>query len=148
MSGEAVIWLLYFFTEEPDVKEEEAKMITEIEKRDGRKIPLDTDLICKKTPANEEWRSKKYAFFSHSECEAFPCHATDAKEHFNCLFCYCPLYFLGEECGGNLSYLPNGVKDCSHCDIPHERESYGYIIDRLVHKMNTVHAESMADVYI
>lgn len=47
-------------------------------------------------------------------------------ENFNCLFCYCPLYMLGENCGGSFN-LKNGVKDCSQCMIPHKRENYGYI---------------------
>ena len=46
---------------------------------------------------------------------------------FNCLFCYCPLYMLGENCGGNFTYLENGIKDCSRCLLPHRREGYGHI---------------------
>jgi hypothetical protein len=32
---------------------------------------------------------------------------------------------LGEECGGNFTYLANGVKDCSACILPHIKEK-GY----------------------
>ena len=71
--------------------------------------------------------SEAYRFFSHTKCEYFPCHKTDRPEEFNCLFCYCPLYALGEECGGNFSYTPNGFKDCSACLLPHRPESYTYI---------------------
>lgn len=53
---------------------------------------------------------KKYTFFSHKECEAFPCHLGIAPDNFNCLFCYGPLYMLGDQCGGNFTYLDNGVK--------------------------------------
>ena len=56
--------------------------------------------------------SKKYAYFSHRECEFYPCHAGADDENFNCLFCYCPLYVLGDRCGGNFRYLENGYKDC------------------------------------
>ena len=64
---------------------------------------------------------KAYSFFCNAECEFFPCHKTNDLENFNCLFCYCPLYALGENCGGNFTYTENGVKDCSNCMIPHKR---------------------------
>lgn len=71
---------------------------------------------------------RKYAFFSHKECEYFPCHATSDAEKFNCLFCYCPLYVLGHQCGGNFTYLPNGYKDCSECMYPHIPDHYDEIV--------------------
>ncbi len=73
---------------------------------------------------------KNACFFRHTECEYFPCHATDRPEDFNCLFCYCPLYVLGERCGGNYSYTANGVKDCSQCLFPHKRSNYSAIVSR------------------
>lgn len=73
---------------------------------------------------------KKYSFFSHKECEYFPCHPNEDPENFNCLFCYCPLYVLGENCGGNFTYTEEGHKDCSGCLRPHRRESYDDIIAR------------------
>ena len=72
---------------------------------------------------------KQYSFFSHRACEYFPCHGGVAPEDFNCLFCYCPLYALGKECGGNFVILENGVKDCSGCTIPHRKENYGWITE-------------------
>ena len=71
--------------------------------------------------------TKNYAFFSHKDCEFFPCHKGIDPEQFNCLFCYCPLYALGENCGGNFSYLENGAKDCSQCLVPHRKSNYDYI---------------------
>lgn len=68
-----------------------------------------------------------YSFFSHKECEYFPCHATNDPDNFNCLFCYCPLYALGERCGGNFRYTEKGLKDCSGCMLPHKWENYSYI---------------------
>ncbi len=73
-----------------------------------------------------------YEFFSHTQCEFFPCHSTDDPKGFNCLFCYCPLYLLGEKCGGNFSYTQEGIKDCSACLIPHRRENYSYIVGKLM----------------
>lgn len=73
---------------------------------------------------------KRYTFFSHRECEFFPCHKTDAPEDFNCLFCYCPLYALKDKCGGNFKYTEKGIKDCSECDLPHQRDNYSYIVEK------------------
>ena len=56
--------------------------------------------------------SDHYKFFSHKQCEYYPCHQLD---EINCLFCYCPLYIL---------------KDCSGCTLPHQKENYDYIISR------------------
>ena len=75
-------------------------------------------------------KTEHYKYFSHKECEFFPCHKCDDVDNFNCLFCYCPLYFLGDKCGGNSKYLPNGIKDCSNCMLPHKRENYDYIIGK------------------
>ena len=49
---------------------------------------------------------------------------------FNCLFCYCPLYHLGD-CSGNYSFTDKGVKDCSDCTLPHKASNYQYIMDKL-----------------
>ncbi len=72
-----------------------------------------------------------YKFFQNRECEYFPCHQTDHPEDFNCLFCYCPLYCMGKECGGKFVYLENGIKSCMDCMKPHRRENYDMIIGQL-----------------
>lgn len=72
-----------------------------------------------------------YDFFQHKCCEYFPCHETADADAFSCLFCYCPLYALGDRCGGNFRYTEAGVKDCSHCLIPHCRESYQKILSKI-----------------
>lgn len=72
-----------------------------------------------------------YDFFQHRDCEYFPCHQGVEEENFSCLFCYCPLYALGDQCGGNFSYTQTGVKDCSDCRIPHRRENYGKILEKM-----------------
>lgn len=66
-----------------------------------------------------------YDFFQNRECEYFPCHKGADPETFSCLFCYCPLYCLGEDCGGNYRYTAKGIKDCSACLRPHQRANYG-----------------------
>jgi Zn-finger protein len=78
----------------------------------------------------EHWRGKHYAFFANRECEYFPCHSTNDPDNFNCLFCYCPLYVLGEDCGGNFRYTEKGRKDCTNCMKPHVRDNYGKITER------------------
>ncbi len=65
-----------------------------------------------------------YDFFQHKQCEYFPCHKDADPEKFSCLFCYCPLYALGDRCGGNFTYTETGIKDCSGCLRPHKRENY------------------------
>ena len=76
------------------------------------------------------WKDRHYAFFQNRECEYFPCHRIADPDRFNCLFCYCPLYALGRDCGGNFRYTDKGIKDCTACLIPHLRENYGRIIDQ------------------
>ena len=78
----------------------------------------------------EEWEGKEYAFFCHRDCEYFPCHEGVDEADFNCLFCYCPLYALGDKCGGNFRYSEKGTKICTGCIFPHLRGNYGKVIDR------------------
>ena len=72
-----------------------------------------------------------YDFFQNKQCEYFPCHTGADTENFNCLFCYCPLYALGDRCGGNFVYTDNGIKDCSQCLKPHRRENYAKIMAKM-----------------
>lgn len=69
-----------------------------------------------------------YRFFSNKDCEYYPCHKSN---EINCLFCFCPLYLI-TDCGGNSTYLQNGVKDCSNCTLPHSKKGYDYIIEKLI----------------
>ncbi|MBQ9045867.1 MAG: cysteine-rich small domain-containing protein [Oscillospiraceae bacterium] len=71
-----------------------------------------------------------FSFFQHRACEYFPCHKGVPEEDFNCLFCYCPLYALGEKCGGNCTYLADGVKSCVNCAFPHHRKNYAAVTAR------------------
>lgn len=67
-------------------------------------------------------------WFSNRTCEYFPCHQGADPEQFNCLFCYCPLYVLGDACGGTVRYTAEGIKDCSACLLPHGPQGYGHIL--------------------
>ena len=78
----------------------------------------------------EYWENKHYSYFQNRECEYFPCHKGAEPENFNCLFCYCPLYALGDKCGGAFVYLEDGTKSCEKCQVPHKRENYGRIVER------------------
>ncbi len=80
------------------------------------------------TAARKE--EKAYAFFQNRACKSFPCHKGVREEDFNCLFCYCPLYALGERCGGNYHYTERGVKSCVNCSFPHVREHYDAVLAR------------------
>lgn len=76
-----------------------------------------------------------YNFFQNRECEYFPCHKGVQEQDFNCLFCYCPLYCLGDRCGGSFAYQDNGIKDCSGCLKPHRRENYDKIMEKMAQVM-------------
>jgi uncharacterized protein len=70
-----------------------------------------------------------HCFFQNRSCKYFPCHPGAAPETFNCLFCYCPLYFL-DECGGDFRML-KGIKDCTNCLKPHQPGGYERTLERL-----------------
>ena len=72
-----------------------------------------------------------YKFFQNRKCEFFPCHKGINDADFSCLFCYCPLYALGDRCGGSFTFLENGIKDCSGCVRPHRRENYEVILEKM-----------------
>ncbi len=69
-------------------------------------------------------------FFQNRGCPFFPCHRGVEEQDFNCLFCYCPLYALGDRCGGNFRYTDSGVKSCEDCAFPHRRENYERVLGR------------------
>lgn len=77
----------------------------------------------------QEKRTENFKFFSNKECEFFPCHKVKEPDQFNCLFCYCPLYALGDACGGNFVYTERGIKDCTNCMIPHQPGGYEYVTE-------------------
>ncbi|MCL1879234.1 MAG: cysteine-rich small domain-containing protein [Actinomycetia bacterium] len=70
-------------------------------------------------------------YFSNRACKYFPCHKGADPDRFNCLFCFCPLYFLGRSCGGNFKYNKKGAKDCTYCQVPHKPENYDMIMEKL-----------------
>lgn len=76
-------------------------------------------------------KSRNYQFFNHAACEFYPCHDMPAEE-LNCLFCFCPLYVLGPDCGGNFRYVGErgDIKDCSVCTVPHRRENYAWLMQQ------------------
>lgn len=85
-----------------------------------------------------------YKCFSNKDCQYFPCHAETEGKEFNCMFCYCPLYALGTECGGDFQYTASGIKDCSYCTLPHQGEdgwehihrNIGKLLDKVRNKNN------------
>ena len=75
-------------------------------------------------------KEQHYTFMQNRACEYFPCHEGVPEEDFNCLFCYCPLYALGEDCGGNCRYTETGIKSCVFCAFPHDRKNYRAVTAR------------------
>lgn len=74
-----------------------------------------------------------YKFVQNKECEFFPCHQGVKEEEFNCLFCYCPLYTLKDQCGGNPTFLEDGLKDCSSCTITHKKDvGYDHVMKKIM----------------
>jgi len=71
-----------------------------------------------------------YKYFCNHQCKYFPCHEMPNREAFNCLFCYCPLYFLGDKCGGNFEYFKD-TKSCTNCHKPHAPQYYDVINSKL-----------------
>ena len=84
-------------------------------------------------PADDILMKNCDKFFKNEECRYFPCHEKIASKTFNCLFCYCPLYMLGDRCGGNFKYIGKSkkVKCCSQCTFPHEPHNYDLVIAKL-----------------
>ena len=75
-----------------------------------------------------------YKYFQNRSCKYFPCHSPGDDSDFNCLFCYCPLYFLGTRCPGNFSvFYKDGItyKDCTPCQFPHRKENYSQVVSLL-----------------
>ena len=69
-----------------------------------------------------------YSFFENRDCRYYPCHK--GLDEINCLFCYCPMYFL-EHCPGKHTIIENDgkkIKSCLECDFPHKRENYETIM--------------------
>ncbi len=83
----------------------------------------DTPLL---PPAREP---QGHRYFRNAACAYFPCHAGVDPAEFNCLFCYCPLYFLAD-CGGTPD-TSRGIKDCTPCLNPHVAGGYDRVLTRL-----------------
>ena len=71
-----------------------------------------------------------HKYFNNHNCKYYPCHSQSEDNNFNCLFCYCPLYHMEDQCGGNLKYVKN-TKICVECHLPHVPDYYDVIIGKL-----------------
>lgn len=99
-----------------------ANNIDELEKLSG----YFTTIIVKNNPGIDT-----SSFFANTSCKYYPCH--QSSEELNCLFCYCPMYRF-KDCLGNPEFIekPDGiVKNCSHCDFPHQKDNYESIMNFL-----------------
>ena len=77
-----------------------------------------------------------YKFFINKNCKYYPCHK--GIDEINCLFCYCPLYFM-DSCPGTPEYIERKgkkIRDCSGCIFPHKAENYGKVIAALRETFN------------
>jgi len=83
-----------------------------------------------------------HRFFSNKACMFFPCHH-QVEGDFNCLFCYCPLYPLGEKCGGTFRWAIHKdikLKICSDCHLPHTPEYFDTV-------QNLLTEENISDIF-
>jgi len=77
-----------------------------------------------------------YKYYENKGCMFFPCHPGLYKNKglHNCLFCYCPLFFI-DDCGGNFINIdrPDGtvMKDCSPCTKNHGENSHEFVVRKL-----------------
>ena len=69
----------------------------------------------------------KFKYFEYKECEFYPCHV----EGQNCLFCYCPLYWIPIDCEGKYRVLRDGIIDCSNCTKPHDSDGWDFVQNKL-----------------
>lgn len=86
-----------------------------------------------------------YKFTQNKRCEYFPCHKGADEDTFNCLFCYCPLYLMNQDCGGNFKILKDGIKDCSDCTVPHGKNGYEKINAVLVRAIENLKHQNLSD---
>lgn len=88
-----------------------------------------------------------YKFNQNKKCEYFPCHKVKNEDEFSCMFCYCPLYMLGKDCGGNYKYTPGGIKDCSDCILPHLKDvGYEHIQKKMLEVIERVRNEHLKEI--
>lgn len=69
-----------------------------------------------------------HRYFTNRDCDYYPCHGLEGQ---NCLFCFCPLYWLPVDCGGDWKLTDSGVKDCSGCLKPHDTGGYEFVLGKL-----------------
>ncbi len=80
-------------------------------------------------------------FFRNEACDYFPCHSGISREDFNCMLCYCPLYLLGRECGGDFEYTKSGVKSCMKCTRPHDPKRWDEMMEAMKNVVRRVREE-------
>ena len=102
----------------------------------GYTVEINDDNCVLVSDFSQDLHKNKHRFFCNNECKYFPCHKMSdnntPENNFNCLFCYCPLYSLGDKCGGNFKYSgKQNIKDCQDCNLPHRPEYYDVIISKL-----------------
>ncbi|MCR5507915.1 MAG: cysteine-rich small domain-containing protein [Lachnospiraceae bacterium] len=75
-----------------------------------------------------EKKDQAHRYFENRECKYYPCHK--GLDDINCLFCYCPLYFMRDCPGKPVFTEKNGKlkKVCTGCTYPHEAGNYETIL--------------------
>ena len=90
---------------------------------------MDNEMNSKQREYLIERQEASHQYFENRECKYYPCHNMGISG-FNCLFCYCPMYFA--ICPGTPEYIEirgTTVKSCFDCEYPHRPENYQAIIE-------------------
>ncbi|MCR4908383.1 MAG: metal-binding protein [Lachnospiraceae bacterium] len=72
--------------------------------------------------------NNSFRFFENKDCRFYPCH--EGMEEINCLFCYCPFFFL-RDCPGTPRITEKDgkkIRVCTDCAFPHRPENYPEMI--------------------
>ncbi|WP_051532765.1 cobyrinate a,c-diamide synthase [Lachnobacterium bovis] len=107
------------------------KVVMGVENLDKLEGYLTTVIVKDLEPFEDKSSS---SFFTNYACKYYPCHKN--IKNLNCLFCYCPMYFL-DECLGHPTYIEKEgkkIKVCTNCVFPHKHENYDIIMKYLASK--------------
>ena len=72
-----------------------------------------------------------HRFFRNVDCQYYPCH--HGVDELNCLFCYCPMYWV-KDCPGTPEFIERDgrtIKKCANCVFPHIPENYDKVMTTL-----------------
>lgn len=91
---------------------------------DSRTLMPICSLQCQSKIKIKSVVGNNFDFYENVDCKYYPCHYAGQS----CKFCFCPLYHL--ECPGEYTMI-DGIKDCSACLFPHDKDNFDAIMSIL-----------------